>query len=95
MITNKYEVSNIELRPAVKWFAEQMELTLRANDHKGPDGWVFYEYTGEFIDRLREETAELENAIGLGKDVPAVIGEAADVANFAMMIADVYLRRKG
>ena len=24
----------LELRPTVQWFAEQMELKLRANDHK-------------------------------------------------------------
>jgi NTP pyrophosphatase (non-canonical NTP hydrolase) len=36
---------------------------------------------------LREETLELEQAI-VSKDKESIVKEAADVANFAMMIAD-------
>lgn len=86
------------LRPVVAAFAQTMEQKLCDNDHKG--GW---HDDGEqaLLKRLREETDELEAALrrGPGTGVPfgersakavANIGrEAADVANFAMMLADV------
>lgn len=73
------------LRPEVRWFAEQMELALRRNDHKG--GWQDCDY--EYLsDRLRDETLELEGAVFGGGLNEAIINEAVDVANFAMMIAD-------
>lgn len=78
-----------------------MERKLRANDHKpgwkGDDRWALYH-------RLREETVELHNAMRDAErydtsdrgarrtpaQILAIAGrEAADVANFAMMIADV------
>ena len=78
--------NEIELRPEVQWFAEQMELRLRANDHK--DGWEDEEALWLWS-RIREEWQELHDALFLTpKSHPAVIREAADVANFAMMIAD-------
>lgn len=79
-------------RPAVAWFAEQMEQKLQANDHK-PDwervdrdelDWLFI--------RLLEEALELHKAALYAGQGPwtkkDVVEEAADVANFAMMIAD-------
>ena len=82
----------IELRPIVKWFAEQMELQLRANDWKG--GWD--DCPLAYLNgRLREETVELKWAIfpPSEADREQVAHEAADVANFAMMIADIVDRR--
>lgn len=79
-------VERIELRPAVKWFAEQMELRLRRNDHKG--GWS--NCTHSYLKRrLRNEVSELEHELTLVENNEMVIHEAADVANFAMMIADI------
>ena len=77
----------ITLRPEVQWFAEQMERKLRENDWKG--GWQVDSYQS-LCQRLKEEGSELEQLIpSVLKDSPShVIGEAADVANFAMMIAD-------
>lgn len=93
-------------RPAVLWFAEHMELKLRENDHKG--GWlgIGMECAQR---RMREEALELEQAIvrysfynddGSPKteqqDLASrlrIIREAADVANFAMMIADEWRPR--
>lgn len=81
-------------RPEVMAFADLMEAQLRANDHKG--GWKGCD-PHWLHDRLLEEAAELQDAgrwksDGLGVQgcyARAVAREAADVANFAMMIADV------
>ena len=81
-------MANLKLRPEVQWFAEQMEIQLRANDHKG--GWQTTDQL-DLLHRIRQEATELKQALlpevfgETGKDV---ISEAADVANFAMMIAD-------
>ncbi|HZG59351.1 MAG TPA: hypothetical protein VEY68_02410 [Anoxybacillus sp.] len=80
----------MEVRESVKWFAEQMETKLRENDKKG--GWdnckIYW-----LIKRMREETNELLNAVDLHRDLGAtkenIIRESADVANFAMMVADI------
>lgn len=81
-------LDKIELRPAVAWFAEQMELTLRKHDGN-KSGWddCSYDY---LLDRLAEELEELDMVVLEPPNAPIsrVIQEAADVANFAMMIAD-------
>lgn len=82
------------LRDSLAAFAEDMERILRANDHKG--GWTDLPTLHAMI-RLHEELEELELVLTLalkarGQDAirlrHRVIDEAADVANFAMMIAD-------
>lgn len=91
------------VRPVVQWFAEQMEAKLKANDHK--TGWLKDE-PESLLKRLNHERKELANAIAwravdVGRSADegvkfidvsneAIIKEAADVANFAMMIADLY-----
>ena len=72
----------ITLRAEVQLFAAAMERELRANDYKG--GWTHMTMR-RLMTRLRQEVEELENADG----TESVMREAADVANFAMMIADV------
>lgn len=76
----------MDIRPEVAAFAQAMELKLRENEHKG--GWkncdIFYLFS-----RLAEETAELKHAVIDRYPKTSVLDEAADVANFAMMIADV------
>jgi hypothetical protein len=72
-----------ELRGEVLLFALAMERKLRQNDHKG--GWK-NEWSPRLLERLWEEHVELYAAIETGGDI---LGEAADIANFAMMIADV------
>lgn len=87
------------LRQEVWLFAQAMEAKLRANDHKG--GWK-NERPRELMRRLREEVAELGDLVPHMLDecgaeelakfrvrVMAVLAEAADVANFSMMLADV------
>lgn len=77
-------MKRIRLRKEVRLFAEQMELKLRKNDHKGH--WDVCR-PGYLIDRLKEETKELEKIL-YSENPKQIISEAADVANFAMMIAD-------
>lgn len=72
---------SIKLRPVVRAFAEQMEIALRHNDHK--EGWGKCSSQYLFA-RLRAEVNEL-SAASRGNQK---ILEAADVGNFAMMIAD-------
>jgi NTP pyrophosphatase (non-canonical NTP hydrolase) len=77
-------------RASVQAFAMAMEVGLRANDYKG--GWE-WEQPGHLMERLREETDELEAALEDWSNFAApellerIRKEAADVANFAMMIA--------
>jgi hypothetical protein len=75
----------VVLRPAVQWFAEQMELALGDNDHKG--GWTSCTPYW-LLRRLRGETQELEREVK--KRGHLIVREAADVANFALMIADKF-----
>jgi hypothetical protein len=74
------------VRKEVRWFATEMEKTLRKNDHKG--GWK--DCDNKYLsDRLCDEILELEGAMFGGGSIEDVIKEAVDVANFAMMIADM------
>jgi NTP pyrophosphatase (non-canonical NTP hydrolase) len=61
-----------------------MEQKLRANDHKG--GWDD-DTLGALFARLLEEVEELRAGIDL-RSGSCIIDEAADVANFCMMLAD-------
>jgi len=75
------------VRREVREFALAMEAKLAANDHKG--GW---KQDGAFslFGRLVEESGELSDAlIATTAEPRRVLHEAVDVANFAMMIADV------
>ena len=80
------------LRPPVRALAQAMEHKLRANDHKGQWGTYGMAYGPYFLARLREEVAELEAAILAGESPRAVLMEAADVANFALILADSYAK---
>lgn len=73
-------------RNEVKEFAEQMEIKLRENDHKG--GWKNCSYDYLFS-RIQEELDELYQAVMNGARYAVIMREAADVGNFAMMISDV------
>jgi NTP pyrophosphatase (non-canonical NTP hydrolase) len=75
-----------EIRPEVRMFAVQMETQLRANDHK--PGWSGDRLV-DLLQRIYDEAHELNEAINCDGGRPErIIKEAADVANFAMMIAD-------
>ncbi|MEF2243988.1 hypothetical protein [Paenibacillus sp. IITD108] len=81
-----------QIRETVQWFAEQMEMKLRENDHKG--GWE--ECSLDWLySRLCQETKELWRSIDHPSTYNMVALEAADVANFAMMIADIARKLAG
>lgn len=74
------------LRHEVQVFAAAMERKLRENDYKG--GWR-HMAPKWLLKRLRQEVKELERRLAEKTAKPKEIAsEAADVANFAMMIAD-------
>lgn len=77
------------VREPVAWFAKRMEAKLRENDHKG--GWQDCSLDW-LIERLFQEANELWRTINHPSTFEMVIYEAADVANFAMMIADIARR---
>jgi DNA repair exonuclease SbcCD ATPase subunit len=82
----------LELRPEVVGLARAMERRLREHDFERPYGWKRNE-PDELLARLQEEATKLEVALQLatsGDEPPGqILWEAADVANFAMMVADV------
>ena len=85
-------IFDVTCRTSVDWFARNMELKLRENDHKG--GWKKCEHSW-LLDRLKQEVVELEKALDQVNNQENVIREAADVANFALMIADLAGRLYG
>jgi len=76
-----------ETLPYVLKFAERMEAKLEKNRHKGGrENWLGH-HPYSLLARLKQEVAELEEALG-NQSFDNITDEAADVANFAMMIAD-------
>lgn len=75
-----------DARAEIKWFSLYMEEKLAANEHKGrylENGTLEYAY---LVECLEAELEELKRAIA--HDSPReIISEAADVANFALGIA--------
>ena len=81
------------MRQEVKWFAERMELTLALHDEKkGSDGWKDADITWLF-ELLEKEVRELGIKVNQYDheylQSVGVMKECFDVANFAMMIADM------
>jgi len=76
------------VRKSVLWFGEQMEIKLKEND--GRQGWGHSDLEW-LCRRIADERNELKRAIATKSDME-IIGECADVANFAMMIADIASR---
>lgn len=88
-----------EPRAIVRAFARAMERKLAANEHK--PGWK-QDSPFDLLRRLREEVAELVDAVNdlthvhmgqsprtIPETTTAILCEAADVANFALFVADV------
>ncbi len=76
-----------ELRPSVRWFAEQMEKKLKQNDDTKPS-WLGMDMS-ELFRHLEEEVKEVDEELRTrpGSGI-RIIQECADTANLAMMIAD-------
>jgi NTP pyrophosphatase (non-canonical NTP hydrolase) len=68
-------------------FAEAMATELANNRHKG--GWES-EKVPWLLNRAEQELRELKTAIRKKRNPNEVLSEAADVANFCMMIVDNY-----
>ena len=77
------------IRDTIKWFSDVMKDRMMANLDKG--GWRQCA-DSYLLARLRDEVHELDAALQCG-EFEAIAHEAADVANFAMMLADPF--RKG
>ena len=70
-------------------FVAAMEAKLKKNSWKDP----WYNCSLQYLSmRLTQERKELRRAM-TRRDAHEVLKEAADVANFAMMLADVYRRK--
>jgi NTP pyrophosphatase (non-canonical NTP hydrolase) len=72
--------------PRLRVFLNLMYAKLRENDHKGD--WLYTSNLHELWACLEREIEELAEALTSGLSSKEVADEAADVANFAMMIAD-------
>ena len=82
------------LRPAVQWFAEEMERQLRTHDRtKGEEGWREMS-EDELLLLLNDEYDELLWAIRDDLGPESTIHESTDIAAICMMIADNARRRK-
>lgn len=85
LLEELYTLRATQPRSQVQWFSGEMERVLKENDHKG--GWDDIQAL-ILLNQLKEETAELADAIENDISPEHIIKEAVDVANFAMMIAD-------
>jgi NTP pyrophosphatase (non-canonical NTP hydrolase) len=85
-----HEFLDSRWRPVVRIFADAMEREFRANDHK--PGWGDSD-AKEMIARLDAEVGELKSVVegskSFANDSAEILSEAADVANFALIVADV------
>jgi len=79
-------MGEIVLRSELQWFAEEMEKVLRQNDHKTHWSKCDIKY---LHNRLMDEIHELSDSVACESPPVVIIKEAVDVANFAMMLADV------
>jgi len=78
----------VELRESLRNFAELMESRLGEKDSgRGARGWSEYHPLWVF-NRAEECMAELKDELMRGS-TDNILRQAADVANFCMMIADI------
>jgi hypothetical protein len=93
MASIEQQISRLDL------FIATMKEQFRANSHKGdwrerklhhPGGTDEPVTTSHALMRLEEELRELRLAVETGQEPRVVFREAADVANFALIVADLY-----
>lgn len=74
--------------PFVLAFAKRVEYKLSLNRHKGDrDGWR-KDHPGDLSQCIQNELGELNLALEEGGSADEIANECADVAAFAMMVAD-------
>lgn len=76
-----------EIEPPLLRFVEDMRAKLLMPKNLAKPHWRYSDLI-YLLDRLEEEVGELKSAINRDDARAEVRREAADVANFAMMIAD-------
>ncbi|MFD3261884.1 hypothetical protein ACE3MQ_25110 [Paenibacillus lentus] len=85
-----------EQRPEVRWFADRMEAKLKENDYKR--GWDHDRYSF-FLKKIESRLHDLSSAVAnvmcwnerddlTSREVDRLIDSAANLANYAMMIAN-------
>lgn len=75
----------------IRSFCKAMLFKLDQNRHK--NGWSGCKMWW-LRRRLQQEVGELERAIKAKASPDTILGEAADVANFCMMIAENYAKQR-
>lgn len=89
-----------KVRSVPVWFIKEMERKLQIGfEQKGYTAWdrkwegceLGVDY---FIEYLKGEVAELEEAYSSGKGSTEVVRECADVANLAMFVADIAMKEE-
>lgn len=88
--TNEVLDVSMKRRLPLASFTHAMESKLRKNDHKG--GWDHLSER-QLLELLTDEWDELYYEV-ITNNKDAIMDEAVDVANFAMMIFDVAHRSK-
>ncbi|MBB6672602.1 hypothetical protein [Cohnella nanjingensis] len=76
------------IREPVQWFAEQMEQTLRRNDHKGGWGACSDAYLWGKLEEEIEELRQHYPRYDRPGELDGIARDASDVANIVMMLAD-------
>lgn len=81
--------------PFVLAFAKRMEAKLAKNRHKGDRAGWLNDDPWSLVERILDETVEVQQCFTMGsdgrtdfKDAEELADECADVANFCMMVAD-------
>jgi NTP pyrophosphatase (non-canonical NTP hydrolase) len=82
--TGKHPRHWVDDHEALQKFGNDMYLKLRENQHKAHWNTVTQQW---LLNRCMEELKELQDAVN-ADDPGEIVREAADVANFALMIAD-------
>lgn len=84
-------VRNVDIRREILDFARQMELRMREKDHVRGDSYKTIA-VGNLVHALDRKIYQLHQSF-FQKEGSSVVSEAADVANFAMMLAWHYKDR--
>lgn len=84
----------LDLRPSLQEFVIQQESVLKEHDpEKGDASWR-KDAISDLENRLQEELDEYFNAKELGASRQQLMRELVDVANFTMMVYDVYRQQE-